>query len=52
MKKIEIKVSTNVVGSERKKIIEVDDDSTENQIEEIANETMWEMIDFSWRIIE
>lgn len=52
MKKIEIKVSTNIVGSERKKIIEVRDSLNNEQIEEIANETMWEMIDFSWRIVD
>lgn len=52
MKKVLVKVSTRFVGSEDKRIIEVDDKALEKDIEEIAQETMWEMIDFSWEEVK
>jgi hypothetical protein len=50
--KIEIRVNTGYVGCEKKDIIELDDDLTEEEIEESALERMFEMIGWSWRKVE
>lgn len=39
-------VSTNKVGSEDQFEFEVDDDATEEQIEEAGREAMWERIEW------
>jgi hypothetical protein len=49
MKKIKVTVGTRFVGSDDFQIIEVDDDLTEEEIEQIAIEKMWEMIEFSFK---
>ncbi|HET8689376.1 MAG TPA: hypothetical protein VFM18_22425 [Methanosarcina sp.] len=48
MKKIVVSVSTGYIGSRKEKVIEVEDDSTEEEIQEIAESALWEMIDFDW----
>jgi hypothetical protein len=51
-KKIKVRVSTGLTGSERTAIITVEDDNiTEAEAEELALEKMWEMIDFSFELI-
>jgi hypothetical protein len=50
--KIEVSVSTRVVGSRVKEIIELPDDTPEDEIEEYARETMFEMIEWNWRETE
>ena len=47
--KIEVRVSTSKIGSESKRIVEVDDESTPEDIEQIAIEAMWELINFEWK---
>lgn len=49
MKQIKVHVATNKFGSDCERIIEVDDDATEDQINEEAWETACEMIDFYWK---
>lgn len=48
MKNIKVSVGTSKAGSTCKRIIEVDDDATEDEINELAWETACEMIDFEW----
>jgi len=47
--KIEVYVSTNRVGSKCSTIIEIDDDSTPEQIEEIAGETKDKLVEWGWK---
>ncbi len=49
MKKIRVTVSTNKVGSGTERVIEVEDDSTQEEMEQTAQETMFEMINWDWR---
>ena len=48
MKTIIVSVSTGYVGSKKEIEFEVGDEATEDEINEIALETMLEMIDWSW----
>lgn len=59
--KIELYVSTGMVGSQRKDIIEIDDEELENMSEEekekyiddnYALPWLWEHINFDWNIKE
>jgi len=50
--KIKVTVGTKKIGSECDRIIDVDDDATEEEIEQIAQETMWELIEFGWKRIQ
>lgn len=52
MKKIKISVSTNRVGSTVSRTIEVDDDTTEEQINEEVWEMACEMIFVDWEEVE
>ena len=52
MKKIKITVETRYVGSADTRIVEVEDDATEEDIEKIVNEIMWEMIGVSWKEVD
>lgn len=48
MKKIEVYVSTGYVGAEKKEVIEVEDALTEDEINELCMEWLWENIEFGW----
>ena len=50
--KIKIEVGTKKIGSKCTRIIEVPDDADEELIEELAYESMWEMIDWDWKRID
>lgn len=52
MKKIKVNIATNKVGSSCSRIIEVDDDATEQEIDEEAWETACDMIDFYWEEVK
>lgn len=46
--KIKIHVSIGLVGCRREATIDVEDDATEDEIDEIAQEAMFEMISWGW----
>jgi len=46
--KIKVHVTTGLVGADRECEIEVDDDATDDQIEEQAREAMFELIEWAW----
>lgn len=52
MRKIRVYVSTNKVGSECYDDFEVEDDYTEEEINELAEERILDMIDTYWEKIE
>lgn len=52
MKRIEVHVSVGLVGCRRKATIEVEDDCTDEEIEELAREALFEMIEWGWRPAE
>ena len=47
-KKIKLYVSTGMVGSEIEDVIEVEDGATEEQIKEMANEWLFNTIDWGY----
>jgi hypothetical protein len=47
--KIEVYVALNLVGCERRGTIEVDDDATDEEIEEMARDWLWDHIDWGFR---
>ena len=49
MKKIQVSVSTRKVGSKTETTIDVDDDAPESEIDEMAREAMFELINWDWR---
>ena len=49
MKTLEVYVSVGLVGCRRSETIEVEDDATEEEIEEVARETMFSMIEWGWK---
>lgn len=49
MRHIKIRVSTDRVGSQVSKEIEVEDDCSELEIEEMAREVMLDLINWSWK---
>lgn len=50
MKRVTVRVSTNRVGSECKDSFEVEDDATEEEIEEMAKDAMFSMIEWNWDV--
>jgi hypothetical protein len=50
--KIKVYVSTNKINSKCERIIEIEEPrSSEEEIEQIARETMFEMIEWNWEEI-
>lgn len=49
MKKIIVWVATNKIGSRCETSFEVEDETTDEEIDEIAQEMMWEMVEWDWR---
>lgn len=49
MKTLTVYVSVGLVGCKRECQIEVEDDSTDEEIEEAAREALWTMIEWGWR---
>ena len=49
MRNIEVYVNTNKVGSRCSETIEVEDDATDDEINQLAHETMLEMIEWDWK---
>jgi hypothetical protein len=49
MKRYIVYASTNKVGSECTDEIEVDDDATEEEIEEAARDVAFNMIEWGWK---
>ena len=52
MKKIKFYAGTMFVGSEVTKMVEVDDDLTEDEIYEIFNKWLDENIDAGWYLVD
>ncbi len=52
MKKIKVSVSTGYTGSKREDEFEIEDDATEEEINEVALEVMFQLIDFGWMEVE
>lgn len=46
--RIKVHVTTGLVGSDRECEIEVEDDATDDQIEEQAREAMFDLIEWTW----
>lgn len=46
--KIKVYVSTNKIGSECSTTFDIEDDASEEEIEEIAREEMFNMIEWNW----
>ncbi len=49
MKKIEVSVSTNYIQCKDTTVIEVEDDATEEDINESALDAIFELIEYSWQ---
>lgn len=49
MKKIKVTVQTQKVGSKCEITFEIEDDATEEEIEEVAMASMFDMIDWTWQ---
>jgi hypothetical protein len=52
MKRIRVYVTTNRVGSKVERIFEVEDDCSEQEIEEFAKDSMFEMIEWGYSEVE
>lgn len=52
MQKIIVTIQTNKVGSECSDEFEIDDDATDEQIEEAAKDVMWNMAEWNWDRVE
>ena len=50
--KVKFSVSTGFVGSEKKVIVEVPNNWTDEQIQEYYNEWMWESIYAGWKKVD
>lgn len=48
MRKIKLWVETGIVGGEHEDIIEVEDDTTEEELNEMALEFMWGYVQYGW----
>ena len=48
MRKIKLWVETGFVGGEYEDFIEVEDDTTEEELNELAEQFMWECIGCGW----
>lgn len=46
--KIEVHLSIGLVGCRRKITFEVEDDCTDEQIDEIAREAIFELVEWQW----
>lgn len=49
---VEVYVSVGLVGCRRKVVVEVEDDMTDEEIEEAATETLHSMIEWGWRKVD
>ena len=49
MRRIEVYVSTGKVGSRCSEVIEVEDDMSDDEIDEQAKDAMFNLIEWSWR---
>ena len=52
MKRIRVTVSTGMTGSRRERVITVNDNATDEEIQEAAEETKDEMIEWHYEEIE
>lgn len=52
MKRIRVTVRTSIAGSETSRVIEFDDNATDKEIQESAEETKDEMIEWHYEEIE
>lgn len=52
MKKVRWQLSIGFVGAVRKGIIELEDDATDEEIDEVVTETVNNYIDFGWDVEE
>lgn len=50
MRKVEVWVSTSKLGSKCSTTIEVEDDCSDAEIEVLAQETMFGLIEWSWKV--
>lgn len=50
--KIEVSVSLGLVGCKVKQVIEIEETHTEEEVENIAREIMFSMIEWNWKEIE
>lgn len=48
MRKITVYIETGFAGSDRQETIEVDDDATEEEIDDIAREVFFNQCNYSW----
>lgn len=48
MKQITVYLDIGLVGCKREKTIEIEDDTPDDEIEEIAQETMFNMMEWGW----
>lgn len=48
-RRIVVSVSTNIVGSETSQTLEIESDMTEDEIDDLARDTMFEMIEWGWK---
>ena len=51
MKTIKVTVTTGFVGAKREDTFEIDDDATDEEIEDTAQEAMFNMIEWSWSVV-
>lgn len=52
VKTIKVTVQTQKVGSKCEITFEIEDDATEEEIEEVAMASMFDMIDWNWQVVE
>ena len=52
MKTIEVTVTSGFVGCRKTESFEVDDDVSDEEIEEMAQEVMFNMIEWSWHEVK
>ena len=52
MRKVKISLSTGFAGANYENIIEVEDDITEEELEEICEEFVWDHISVGWKYID
>lgn len=51
-RQIEVEINTNRVGSERTIVIEVDENATDEEIDQLAWEAACDMLNFTWRDVK
>ena len=52
MKRIVVTVSMGLVGCNRKSVIEVEDELSDEDIDELARDAMFSLIEWDWRAEE